>query len=116
MLIRQVTLDRSNRKADSAVSITFVTDLEQGSEEFLEIDELRKQSGALCFKPNGRLTDEELGAIDKVDLEMGGKTLSQRLRNTLYVAHEQSDSKKDFKEFYADYMESQIQKIKDKLV
>lgn len=52
-LLRQVNLNRANRKADKSVSITFVTQLEQTSEDFIEIDENLGQNGVLYFKPNG---------------------------------------------------------------
>ena len=115
MLIKEVTLDRSSRKADSSVSMTFVTNTEQDTKSFGEIDELRKQSGHLVFKPSGRLTDKEIVEIEKVQLDVEGKTHRERLRNVLWVAWDQSDSKKEFKDFYADWYEQQIQLTKDRL-
>jgi len=116
MLIREVTLDRSNRRADKSVSLTFTTNLEQSSTEFMEIDKLDKSAGVLVFKPSGRLTEQEVQEIEKIQIEVNGKTHRERLRNVLFVAWEQSESEKDFNTFYADYYETQIQKIKDTLI
>ena len=112
-IVRQVTLDRSNRKKDRSVSITFTTNLEQSTQDFMEIDELDGANGILYFSDRGNLTDEEVKMIDEVDIEIEGKTKSQRLRNVLYVYCEQQGE--DFKDFYDNEMEKIIQHYKDKL-
>ena len=116
-MILQVTLDRANRKKDKSVSLTFITELEQSSAEFMEIDSNLDKHGVIYFKTNGKLTEEEVEQIDKVDVQAEGKTKSQRLRNVLYVFHAQTYEKdgKDFKEFYADEMEKVIEHYKSKL-
>lgn len=113
-LLIQVTLDRSNRKKDKSVSLTFITQLEQSSEEFMKIDSLLNDSGVLYFKSNGNLTKEEINALDEVEIEVEGKTKSQRLRNVLYVLNKQTENG-DFKNFYADEMERIIEHYKGKL-
>lgn len=114
-LLRQVTLDRSTRKKDKSVSITFITSLEQSSEEFKCIDEMLDSTGVLYFKPNGRLTDQEVKELDSSELVIEGKSKSQRLRNVLYVYWQQKGGKKDFKDFYATEMERIIEHYKGKL-
>ena len=42
-ILRTATLDRAARKKDRSVSITFTTDTEQSSEQFIELDELLSQ-------------------------------------------------------------------------
>jgi len=37
-VIRQVTLQRANRKSDKSISISFVTSLEESTEDFMEVD------------------------------------------------------------------------------
>jgi len=113
-LIRQVTLDRSSRKKDKSVSLTFVTDLEQSSEDFMEIDKALDTGGILYYKPNGVLTQVEVDEIDNTDIELEGKTKSQRLRNVLFVYNKQNECK-DFKDFYALEMERIIEHYKSKL-
>ena len=119
-MILQVALDRANRKKDKSVSLTFITELEQSSAEFMEIDGNLDKHGVIYFKTNGKLTEEEVEQIDKVDVQAEGKTKSQRLRNVLFVLHSQKHREPnqkhiDFKEFYADEMEKVIEHYKSKL-
>lgn len=112
-IVRQVTLDRSNRKKDRSVSITFTTNLEQSTQDFMEIDELDGASGIIYFSDRGKLTKEEIDMIEGVDIELEGKTKSQRLRNVLYVYCDQLGD--DFKDFYDKEMERIIEHYKSKL-
>jgi hypothetical protein len=113
-MLRTVTLDRASRKKDRSVSLTFVTQLEQTSEEFMEIDSLINTNGVIYFKGGETLTSEEINAIDSSDIPVEGKTKSQKLRNVLYVLSQQENIE-DFKEFYANEMERIIEHYKNKL-
>jgi len=112
-VIRQVTLQRANRKSDKSISISFVTSLEESTEDFMEVDKLVNSSGILYYSEKGTLTKQETDEIDKVEIEVEGKTKSQRLRSVLYVYCQQEG--KDFKEFYPSEMDRIIQHYKDKL-
>lgn len=118
-LIRTVTFDRANRKKDKSVSFTFITQLEQSPEEFMEIDRLLNDSGVIYFKSNGNLTKEEIKELDNVEIEVEGKSKSQRLRNVLYIYYQQKldgkDSLGDFNGFYSNEMEKIIEHYKSKL-
>jgi hypothetical protein len=114
-IIRTVSLDRISRRKDKSVAMTFITDNEQTSEQFMELDKQLDQRGVLYFKPKGLLTTTEADELDAVDIELEGKTQSQRLRNVLFILHQQSESKDDFKTFYKEKTEKIIQQIKDKL-
>lgn len=118
-LITQVTLDSATRKKDRSVSLRFTTTLEQSSEEFMKMDKLINDTGLIYFKSSGQLTKEEIRELDNVELEVEGKTKSQRLRNVLYVYWEQlkdSPSKTQlFNDFYSDAMEKIIEHYKSKL-
>ena len=114
-MIRQATFERANRRKDKSVSFTFITSLEQTSEEFIEMDKLLGDTGIVYFKADGNLTQEEIDAIEEIDIEVEGKTKSQRLRNVLYVYHKESAIENRFSEFYADEMEKIIQHYKNKL-
>lgn len=115
-LLRQVTLNRANRKADRSVSMTFTTQLEESSEGFMEIDTILNQSGILYFKPSGELTQQEIDEIEKTDIEVEGKSKSQRLRNVLYRLWEQSKTSVNFNDFYSQRMEQLIEQIKERLI
>jgi len=114
-LLRTVTLDRAARRKDKSVSMTFITTLEQSSGEYMEIDRILNDSGVLYFKSNGNLTKEEIKELDSVEIEVEGKTKSQRLRNVMYILWQQNQSLYSFDEFYAMEMEKIIQHYKDKL-
>lgn len=112
-IIRQVTLDKGSRRKDGTVALSFVTDLEQTTEQFMEIDTARNTSGILYYSDRGELTQAEVDELDNVDIELEGKTKSQRLRSVLFVYSNQQGL--EFKEFYASEMEKIIQHYKDKL-
>jgi len=113
-LLTQVTLDRANRKKDKSVSLTFVTQLEQSSEQFMEIDEKIGDSGLLFFKSSGNITKEEIKELDNTEIEVEGKTKSQRLRNVIYVYGQQINIDNS-NHFYASEMEKIIEHYKGKL-
>jgi len=114
-LLKQVTLDRINRKKDRSISMTFITQLEQSSIDLMQIDELVNDSGVIYFKSSGNLTQEEITELENVEVEVEGKTKSQRLRNVLYIYHKQTKSDKSFNDFYADEMERIIKHFRNKL-
>jgi hypothetical protein len=114
-ILRTVTLDSATRRKDKSVAIKFTTNTEQSSEQFMELDQVLNTSGVLYFKSHGSLTQEEVDALDDVDIELEGKTKSQRLRNVLYVLHKETNSQQDFKDFYSNKMESLIAHFKGQI-
>lgn len=124
-LLRQVTFDRANRKKDKSVSMTFITQLEQSTDDFMQIDKILNDSGVLYFKSSGNLTIEEVKALEDTEIEVEGKTKSQRLRNVLYVYWKQLIDSKElddvtpsqtFNDFYSHEMERIIEHYKNKLI
>jgi hypothetical protein len=113
-LLRHVTFDRANRKKDKSVSMTFVTQLEQSTNDFMEIDQILNDSGVLYFKSSGNLTKEEVKALEDTEIEVEGKTKGQRLRNVLIVYAKQNDL--ELSNFYATEMEKIIEHYKNKLI
>ena len=114
-LLKEVILDRAARKKDRTISLTFVTALEQSSEEYMKIDELINTSGAIFYKPSGNLTELELKELDALDMEVNGKTRSQRLRGALMVLHKKSGSIESKEDFYVKYMEKFIKHIVEQI-
>jgi len=114
-ILKQVTLDSVRRKKDKSISLTFITTTEQTSEELMEMDKLTDQSGILYFKSSGNLTHDEVEELDSVDIELEGKSKSQRLRSVLFIYWKQLGEQGDFKEFYSIQMEKYIELIKSKL-
>lgn len=124
-LLRQVTFDRANRKKDKSVSMTFITQLEQSTDDFMQIDKILNDSGVLYFKSGGNLTIEEVKSLEDTEIEVEGKTKSQRLRNVLYIFWKQLIDSKElddvkpnqtFNDFYSNEMEKIIEHYKNKLI
>lgn len=114
-ILKEVNLDRVSRKKDKSVSITFITTLEQTSKELMELDEELQTSGHLFYKPSGNLNELELKELDKLDLEVNGKTRSQRLRGAIMVLHKKTGSIDKKEDFYVKYMEKFISYIVEKI-
>jgi hypothetical protein len=114
-ILKQVTLTKASRKADKSVSIQFVTDTEQTPEELMEMDRMISTRGILYYSDRGELTQAEIDELDNVDIELEGKTQSQRMRSVMYIYWQQLGESGEFKEFYKKYTEKIIQNIKDKL-
>lgn len=104
-------LVKYNPRKDRSVTITFETD-EKNAGQVMELHGLMGTYGGLVFKPEDQLTPQEIKEIDSLDLEMGGKTKSQRLRNKLYIKWQQVGNKgDDFNNFYARSMDKIIDDI-----
>ena len=119
-LLKQCTLDGVTRRKDKSLKISFITSLEQSSNELMEVDKLLDSSGVLYFKQSAGLSTDEITQIDKVVLDKpNGKTQSERLRNVLYIYCKQKigkePTKEQFAEFYQKYTEKYITYIKDQL-
>jgi len=113
MFTTPAILTKYNPRKDKSVTISFETD-EKSAEQVAELHGLISQYGALVFKPENQLTPQEIKEIDDLDIEMTGKTKSQRLRNVIYRLHEQEGGV-NFNLFYAQKMEEIINHIKSKL-
>ena len=100
-IVRQVSFESANRKKDRSVSIRFTTDLEQSTDDFMEIDKMLNSRGILYYSDRGELTQEEIDTLDKSTVENVGLSQSQKIRRKIYVLYkklgieEQTD-----KEFY----------------
>jgi len=119
-LLKQCSLDGVTRRKDKSLKISFITSLEQSSNELMEVDKLLDSNGILYYKDSEGLSTDEINQIDKVVLDKpNGKTQSERLRNVLYLYCKQKigkePTKEQFAEFYQKYTEKYIQYIKDQL-
>lgn len=114
-LLKQVSFDSYSNRKDKSVKLSFVTDLEQSPDDVKSFHELLDSRGILYYSDKGELTQVEIDELDNVDIELEGKTKSQRLRAVLFIKWQQSGSPGEFKEFYASYMERIIEKIKSTL-
>lgn len=80
-LLKQCTLDGVTRRKDKSLKISFITNLEQTSQELMEVDSLLDSNGILYFKQGEGVSTEELLAIDETNLDQPKKrTESQETR------------------------------------
>ena len=108
-----VILTSYRPKKDKSVSITFETD-EKTAEQIGELHSLTGMYGYLFFKAEDQLTANEIKQINELETEISGKSKSKRLMNVLFRLHEQG-GEGSFNDFYANKMESIINKYKSKL-
>lgn len=103
-------------RKDKTWKITIGTN-ELTPEKAVGVLALQNAFGFIAFKEQEFKQDEET-ALDGIDLDLGGggKTPSQRLRNTFYVLWK-SDNKgfKSFRDYYSHMMESVIDFYKGKI-
>jgi hypothetical protein len=97
-LLKQCSLDGVTRRKDKSLKISFITSLEQSSNELMEVDKLLDSNGILYYKDSEGLSTDEINQIDKVVLDKG-----------------KEPTKEQFAEFYQKYTEKYIQYIKDQL-
>lgn len=100
---------------DGSLSITIGTP-ELSPLKVGEIYGLRKKSCFVYFSSK-QIEGNEVKMVDSLDPELKSKTPSQRLRNSLYVWHQQDpQGYKDFDSFYKSKMELFIDNVKANLI
>lgn len=97
-------------KVDGSLGLTLGTP-ELTIPEKAAIMELQNQPVDLVIAP----LDEPSAEIVQIDKELGHKTIGQRLRNVMYVYHQQFAISEDFDTWHKKYMEDLIDKFKSKL-
>lgn len=81
-----------------------------------EVFSLRGKLLAMYLSAKDTITQRELDQVDKVQLDMPGKTSSQRVRNILYRIWEvQPEGFKTFEQFYMAKQEQHITALKETL-
>lgn len=81
-----------------------------------EIFSYRGKLVAAYISPKETIPQRELDQIDQIEVDLPGKTKSQRVRNVLYRIWElQPDGHKTFESFYNDKMEKHITDLKQTL-
>jgi hypothetical protein len=87
---------------------------ELASKDKLTLLDNERKAGWFLFSPTGEIKTDDI-PLEPIEFE-GQKTLSERLRNVLWVLHEKRAGKpEDFETFRQKYMESIISQIKEKI-
>ena len=108
-----VTMDIPKRKADSSVKLSFVTNAEVSTEEYMTMDSYRQSSGWLLYREN-EFTAEDVPQED-VDVEVG-KSQATQVRDALWVLYVAKGNKTEDKESWNVYYRKQMQNYKAKVL
>jgi hypothetical protein len=110
-----VIIENITTRKDNTIKITL------GSQEVSpqvagELFRLLNKLAACYFSPKETISQTELNQVDAIDVEMGGKSQSQRLRGVLFKLWEQSpEGYKTFDTFYHAKTDQIIDHYKNKL-
>ena len=75
---------------DGSLSVTLETPELSGSKAG-EIFALRNRIAAVYISPKDTISQKELSQVDKIDVELKGKSQSQRIRSVLYLCWENNN-------------------------
>lgn len=77
---------------------------------------LMNKVAAVYIAQKETISEQEMKQVDAIDVDLGGKTQSQRIRNTLYVLFSQnSEGYKDFEVYYRAKTELFIDTLKSNI-
>ena len=113
------TLDGVNSKKDNSLSLRFCTQ-ELTPAEKLSILEAQNGFGVLLFIPGQEtMTDEELKAIEEIDMDIYDKpkSINKRIMNTLWILWDQNkQGYEDFKDYYKAKKEKYLNHLKNQII
>ena len=103
-------------RADGSLKLTFGTP-EMDANKCAEIFGYRRKE-VLLLLSTGDISNEQKTSIEQATKDLKnikGKSHSQRLREALYLLHEQEETMLSFKEYYTNKMENLISMVLDSL-
>ena len=108
-------IENISTRSDGTIKVVLGTqELSQGKAG--ELFALNRKLAAVYISPKTTIDQKELDQVDSVDVDMPGKSQSQRLRSVLFVLFEQdNEGHKDFKTFYHAKTEVIITHLKSKI-
>lgn len=100
---------------DGSVNISLETQ-ELSPEKAASLFALRNQI-AVVYISSKEIDRREIENVDKINPELGGKTQSQRIRNTLFMLHsENPEGFDDFNSYYKHKTDLYIEHLKTKFL
>lgn len=79
-----------------------------------ELFALNGKLAAVYVSPKESIPQKDLDQVDSVDVDLPGKTQSQRMRSVLFILYEQSnEGYKDFQSYYRAKTEAIINELKN---
>ena len=115
-ILKAGILKSYKRLSDKSVNVT-VNLNECSSHDILNLDQTQDNYGVFYFRGDEAINQKEIEELDNIDVDLYDepKSLSQRLRNVLYVVWKSQGELGDFKDNYKLQMERLINHFKDKL-
>lgn len=113
-IVLQCTVENITTRKDRTLKVIL------GSQELTprqagELFELLNQLAYVLISPKG-INQEQIDTVEKADLELGGKTQSQRIRGVLYKLFEQdNEGFSSFDTYYKSKTEKYIEHLKSKI-
>jgi hypothetical protein len=108
-----VTMDIPKRKADSSVKLSFTTNSEVTTDDYMTMDSYRQSAGWLLFREN-EFTEEDI-PVEDVDAEIG-KSQATQVRDALWVLFIAKGGKTEDKEAWNIFYRKQMQNYKAKIL
>ncbi len=108
-------VERIATRADGTISVALGLQ-ELAPLKAAEIFSLRNKVVAVYISPKETITEQELKQVDSIDIELGGKSQSVRIRNCLFILYEQNNEGfAIFDTYYKHKTELIIQELKSKM-
>lgn len=113
-LLLPVMVESIQTRRDNTIKIALATQELSPSKAGEAFTLLNKM--ATCYLSQKEISQREIDQVDKLDPEFEGKTQSQRLRNVLYLLHQQdNEGFSQFDAYYKFKTEQIIDHFKSKL-
>jgi hypothetical protein len=103
-------------RRDGTMKVTIGTqEISQGKAG--ELFALNGKLAAVYVSAKDTIPQKELDQVDAVDVDLPGKTQSQRIRSVLFILYEQdAEGYKDFQSYYKAKTEAIINELKNNIV
>lgn len=115
-ILLSAIIENVTTRRDNTIKITIgCQEISQGKAG--ELFGLHGKLAAIYVSPKNSIPQSDLDQIDAVDVDMPGKTQSQRLRSVLFILWEQqNEGFKDFQGYYRSKTEAIIQELKNNIL
>lgn len=116
-IVLQAGLESISTRIDGSLKLTYSTP-ELSAEKCGELFKYRRKEVLILMSTGKHITTEQTKAMNNAasDLkQLKGKSHSQRLREALYLLHDNERSMLDFKEYYAQRMQALIDSVLERL-
>lgn len=107
-----VTLDRANRKKDRSCTVSFTTNRELTTDEFMELDKRAQESGWMLFAAN-ELQPEDIPTHDADAPEQRSK--GQRMRAVWFLKWKKRGIEEPFESWFTRQFETWMERWREEL-